>query len=315
MPEVRAMQLFRNTSTATRDDVYKVISRYPFQFPTGTMQIYSNSGFWLLGLIIEKASGMTYEDYIEKKLFEPLGMTRSMYCNNSQNVPRRAYSYGLKNGIIRRAPDVVHTTGNYAAGALCSTVEDMITWLQALHGGKVLSPQSYAEMITPSKLNDGTPTRYAKGLTVAEDGHGIKYIGHDGGGFGFSSVANWYPDAQLAVVVLANSEPDTIAVEDLAAALLPVPRPAGQFTGEASVLVGTYEGLGPNGDLVVEITHTTQGIVFSSVGPWSGSLTWIEGWTFRRNSALVIFRRSTNTGLATELVFDTGGDHIVLKRK
>ena len=82
MPELRAMQLMRNP-TATRDDVYKVINRHPFQFPTGTMQTYSNSGFWLLGLIIEKASGMTYEDYVEKKIFEPLGMTRSMYCNNS----------------------------------------------------------------------------------------------------------------------------------------------------------------------------------------------------------------------------------------
>ena len=57
-------------------------------------------------------------------------------------------------------------TGTYAAGAICSTAGDMITWLQALHGGKVLSPKSYAEMITPSKLNDGTPLRYSMGLFV-----------------------------------------------------------------------------------------------------------------------------------------------------
>ena len=94
MPELRAMRLMRNP-TATRDDVYKVISRYPFQFPKGTMQAYSNSGFWLLGLIIEKASGMTYEEYVEKRIFEPLGMTRLMYCNNSENIPRRAYGYGF----------------------------------------------------------------------------------------------------------------------------------------------------------------------------------------------------------------------------
>jgi Beta-lactamase len=66
----RAMKLLRNP-TVTRDDVYKVISRYPFAFPTGSMQTYSNSGFWLLGLIIEKASGMTYEKYVEKRIFEP----------------------------------------------------------------------------------------------------------------------------------------------------------------------------------------------------------------------------------------------------
>ena len=95
MPELRAVQLLRNP-TLTRDDVYKVLSRYAFMFPTGTMQLYSNSNFWLLGRVIEKASGMTYEDYVAKRIFAPLGMTRSMYCNSAENVPRRAYGYGMK---------------------------------------------------------------------------------------------------------------------------------------------------------------------------------------------------------------------------
>ena len=315
MPELRDMRLMRNT-TATRDDVYNVISRYPFQFPTGTMEIYSNSGFWLLGLIIENASGMTYVDYIEKKIFEPLGMTRSMYCNNSENVPRRAYGYGMRNGITRRAPEIVHT-GTYAAGALCSTAEDMITWLQALHGGKVLSPKSYAEMIVPSTLNDGTPLRYSMGLTVGEDSRGLRYIGHDGGGFGFSSQAWWYRDAQLAVVVLTNSEPDdtTVVTEGLAAAVLPVPRPASPFTGDASLLVGKYKGLGRVGDMVIEVTQTATGISFSISGARAGPLPWIEGWAFRRNSSLLTFGQSGNSGPATELRFDTGGDHFILKRQ
>ena len=116
MQELRAMQLMRNL-TATRDDVYRVMNRYPFMFPTGTMEIYSNSNFWLLGLVIEKASGMTYEEYIEKRIFEPLGMTRSMHCDSSENVPRRAYGYGMRNGRTGRVADIVHT-GTYAAGAI-----------------------------------------------------------------------------------------------------------------------------------------------------------------------------------------------------
>ena len=217
MPELRAMQLMRNPAV-TRDDVYKVVSHYAFMFPTGTMQLYSNSNFWLLGLVIEKASGMTYEEYVEKRLFEPLGMTRSMYCNNSENVPRRAYGYGMRPGFPGRIAPVIHTA-TYAAGAICSTAEDMITWLQALHGGKVLTPKSYVELITPSTLNDGTTLRYSMGLFVGEDSRGLRQIGHDGGGFGFGAVANWYPDAQLAVVVLTNSEPTNIRVvsDDLAA--------------------------------------------------------------------------------------------------
>jgi hypothetical protein len=69
------------------------------------------------------------------------------------------------NGITRRVPDIVHT-GTYAAGALCSTAEDLITWLKALHGGRVLTRKSYTEVMTPSKLNDGTSLRYSMGLFV-----------------------------------------------------------------------------------------------------------------------------------------------------
>jgi D-alanyl-D-alanine carboxypeptidase len=315
MPELRAMKLIRNPAV-TRDEVYKVISRYRFQFPTGTMQTYSNSNFWLLGLIIEKASGLTYEEYVEKRIFEPLGMTRSMYCNNSENVPRRAFGYGMKPGFPGRVPPIVHTA-TYAAGAICSTAEDLITWLQALHGGKVLAPKSYVEMITPSTLDDGTPLRYSMGLVVGEDSRGLRYIGHGGGGFGYSSVTRWYPDGQLAVVVLTNSEPDEIAVaaDNLAAVVLPVPPPTGPFTGDASLLAGTYKGLGRGRDMVIEVSQTPQGIAFTFDGVAAGPLPWVEGWTFRRNSSLLTFRRSARGGPAPELRFDTGGDHFILKRQ
>jgi CubicO group peptidase (beta-lactamase class C family) len=213
-------------------------------------------------------------------------------------------------------PPILHT-GTYAAGALCSTAADMIIWLQALHGGRVLSPKSSAEILTPSKLDDGTPLRYSMGLTVGEDSNGLQFIGHDGGGFGFSSQARWYPEAQLAVVVLTNSEPDeiTMVTERLAAAVLPVPGPAGPFPGEAQELVGTYKGLGPGGEAVVEVTQPAAGIAFSIRGAAAAPLPWVEGWTFRRNSSLLTFRRSADVGPATELWFDTGGDHFVLKRQ
>lgn len=313
VPELRAMKLIRNP-TVTRDAVYKVISRYPFQFPTGTMQAYSNSGYWLLGLIIEKASGMTYEDYVEKRIFEPLGMTRSMYCNTSENIPG-AHGYGMRSGAPVRVPPIVQTA-TFAAGAICSTAGDMATWLQALHGGKVLPPRSYNDMITPARLNDGTPLRYSMGLSVGEDSRGLRYIGHNGGGFGFSSETRWYPDAQLAAVVLTNSEPDniTVVIGDLAAAVLPVPAPAGPFKGDASLLVGTYKGVGRGREMVIEVSQTPQGIAFTFDGTPVGPLPWVESWTFRRNDSLLTFRRSTVSGPATELRLDTAGDHFILRR-
>ncbi len=324
MPELRAMKLMRNP-TITRDDIYKVISRYPFMFPTGTMQLYSNSNFWLLGLVVERASGMTYEDYVEKKIFEPLGMTRSMYCNNSENVPRRAYGHGLRNGIkpfVHVIP-ILHTA-TYAAGAICSTAEDLIKWLQALHGGKVLPPKSYAEMITPATLNDGTRLRYSMGLFVGEDSHGLKFIGHDGGGFGFSSQTRWYPDARMAVVVLTNSEPDdTTTVADNLAAAVVTPPPVRPFTGDASLLVGTYKGPGRGSEMVIEVTQTPQGIAFAINRGAAEPVPWVEDWTFRQKQALLTFHpstgsgqgRSANSGPATELRFDRGGGYFILKRQ
>ena len=169
MPEFGNLSV---NSRFPRDSAYALIKRYPFDFKTGEAQIYNNSAFWLLGLVVEKASGRTYEDYVEKKLFEPLGMKRSMYCNSSENVERRAHGYGVQNGVIRRAPANVHTWP-FSAGSLCSTAGDLVTWLKALHGGKVLSPKSYAEMTTPSKLNDGTPTRYGMGIAVGKDIRGL----------------------------------------------------------------------------------------------------------------------------------------------
>lgn len=69
---------------------------------------------------------MRYEDYVEKKIFEPLGMEWSMYCNNSANVPRRAHGYGFVNGVIRRAP-MVQYSRVFASGAICSTAGDLVT--------------------------------------------------------------------------------------------------------------------------------------------------------------------------------------------
>jgi len=315
MPELRELRVMRNPQVS-RDDVYKVVNRQPFMFPTGTLEAYSNTNYWLLGLVVEKASGLTYEDYVERRIFAPLGMTRSMYCNPAEPVARRAAGHGMPNGQARRAPDIVHTA-TFAAGALCSTAPDMLTWLQALHGGKALSAKSYADMIRPATLADGTALRYGMGLSIAEDSHGLRYIGHNGGGFGFSSEARWYPDAKLAIVVLTNSEPDriTATTEAIAAAILPTPRPAGTFSGDAALLVGRYSGTGRGKPMVIEVSRTTDGLAVAIDGGPAAPVVWLDEWTFRRDDALVILRRSGSSGPATELRFDTAGGHFILKRQ
>jgi CubicO group peptidase (beta-lactamase class C family) len=302
-----------------RDSAYALINRQQFQFPTGEAQIYNNSAFWLLGLVVEKASGMSYEDYVEKKIFAPLGMSRSMYCNSAENIERRAHGYGVRNGEVRRAPANVHTWP-FAAGSLCSTAGDLVTWLKALHGGKVLSAKSYAEMIAPAKLNDGTVTRYAMGLGVGKDIRGLNFIGHGGSIAGFTAEAVWYPDAQAAVVVLMNSngniDPGAIAGE-LAAELLPWTRPTfATFTGDAASLVGTYKGPSRGREMTIEVTSGAQGLLVSANGSPARPLPWVEGLTFRQGNSFLTFRRAGNNGPVTELRFDGGpGSYFILRKQ
>lgn len=294
-----------------RDSAYALIKRYPFQFPTGTAQMYNNSAFWLAGLIVEKASGMTYEDYVEQRIFAPLGMTRSMYCDSGEHVPGRANGYSVRNGVIRRAPTNVHRWP-FAAGSLCSTAGDLVKWVRALHGGQVLSPRSYQEMTTPSTLADGTPLRYGLGIGVGKDSRGLTYIGHGGSVSGFTAEAGWYPDAQMAVVVLVNSngsvDPGDVGGE-LAAELLPWERPtAAPFTGDAASLVGTYRGPGRGRDMVVQVTQAPQGIAVSVNGGTARPVPWVEGMTFRVGSNFLTFRGG-------DLHLSGGSAYSVLKRQ
>jgi hypothetical protein len=243
-----------------------------------------------------------------------------MYCNSAENVERRAHGYGVApNGVIRRAPTNVHTWP-FSAGSLCSTAGDLVIWLKALHGGKVLSPKSYAEMTTPSKLNDGTVTRYGMGIAVGKDIRGLSFIGHGGSITGFNSEATWYPDAQAAIVVLMNSssniDPGAVAGE-LAGELLPWTRPTmKQFAGDATPMIGTYKGPSRGREMVIEVTQTPQGLAASANGSPARPLVWVDGLTFRQGNSFLIFRRTGESGPATELRFDGGpGAYYILKRQ
>ena len=302
-----------------RDSALALIKRAPFDFTPGEAMIYNNSAFWLLGLVVEQASGMSYEDYVEQKLFAPLGMKRSMYCNSGEVVERRAHGYGYRGRDLTRAPQNVHRWP-YAAGSLCSTAGDMAAWLRALHGGRVLSPKSYSEMITPSRLADGTALRYGMGIGVGEDARGHHRIGHGGAIAGFVSEATWYPDAELAVVVLTNSiggvSPSALASELAAEVLPPRAAPAPKaFSGDAASLVGKYSGPSRGRSMTVEVARHERGISVSVDGARPRPLPWVDGWTFRAGGAVVTFRRAGSSGPATELRWDTGSGHYVLKRQ
>jgi CubicO group peptidase (beta-lactamase class C family) len=168
----------------------------PLDFQPGERYNYSNSGYAVLGYIIERLSGQSYGDFVEQNIFKPLGMTHSSYGSNSAIIPERAAGYvsgptGPLNATF------THFSMSYAAGGLCSTTEDLLLWEQAIFSGKLLSAASVQSMTTPFK-ND-----YAFGLIVhTEAGH--KQIEHEGGVQGFNTQMTYYPEDKLTVIVLAN---------------------------------------------------------------------------------------------------------------
>jgi CubicO group peptidase (beta-lactamase class C family) len=168
----------------------------PLEFEPGTKWNYSNSGYILLGYLIEKISGQTYSDFVQQNIFTPLGMKDSGYDSNSSIIAHRASGYTPgKSGSVNAG--FVHMSIPFSAGALYSTTEDLLRWEQGLFGGKVLKAESLAKMTTPFKQD------YAFGLGVSTN-NGHKMIAHDGGIEGFNTSLVYYPDDKLVVAVLAN---------------------------------------------------------------------------------------------------------------
>lgn len=177
----------------------KLVAKFrdkPLDFEPGAKFSYSNSGYLLLGYLIEKLSGQSYEKFLQENIFTPLGMKDSGYDSNSAIIAHRASGYAPSPSGPINAP-FIDMSVPHAAGALYSTTEDLLKWEQGLFGGKVLSAASLQKMTTPFKDN------YAFGLTV-RDVEGRKQISHNGGIEGFNSSLAYYLETKIVVAVLAN---------------------------------------------------------------------------------------------------------------
>lgn len=186
-----------------KDTLLRMVEQHDFLFEPGEAMIYSNSGYFLLGLIIEKVSEMSYEAYLDEAFFKPLGMDHTYYCSTSEPVKGKVYGYEYTpEGLMQKS--YIDHTWPYAAGSLCSTKEDLLTWLEALHGGSVLDEEGYSLMTTPGTLNDGSLLRYAMGLDHFSLS-GNEMIAHGGGINGFLSETRYFPNADLYVICLVNT--------------------------------------------------------------------------------------------------------------
>jgi D-alanyl-D-alanine carboxypeptidase len=187
----------------SRDELLALFKNEPFTFEPGAKWRYNNSGYYLLGVVIDKASGQSYADFLAKNIFRPLNMTATRYGDLNAIIPHRAQGYRPFLGALTNDdPMNMNTPG--AAGGLVSNVLDLVKWDQALEAGLLVSASSYEAMYRPTKLADDKTQPYGYGWGLGDlEGH--RKISHGGGINGFSTMIARYPDDRLCVIVLSNT--------------------------------------------------------------------------------------------------------------
>jgi len=176
----------------------------PLDFAPGEKWNYSNSGYYLLGMVVAKVSGKSYADFVRETFFEPLGLARTRYDSNEEVLPNRAQGYAFGDGKFWN-DGLIGLSQPGAAGALISTARDLVRWQQALVSGKVVKPESYEEMTLPYLLVNGRETGYGMGLQLDQRAS-QRCVWHGGGINGFNSVLLYFPDSALHIAVISNSE-------------------------------------------------------------------------------------------------------------
>jgi CubicO group peptidase (beta-lactamase class C family) len=199
----------------TEDELLKMVEGIPLTYPPGTKWDYSNLGFLTLGILIHRVTGEFYGDFLQQRIFQPLGMQTTRIISEADIIPNRAAGYRLVKGELKNQEWVAPMVNTTADGSLYFSVLDLAKWDAALYTEKLLKQASLDQMWTPAKLKNGQPNKegYGFGWFIGAR-HGHRVISHDGAWQGFKTAIARYVNDQLTVVVLANlaeAKPDVIA--------------------------------------------------------------------------------------------------------
>jgi CubicO group peptidase (beta-lactamase class C family) len=299
----------------TSDSMLALVRALPADFAPGAQMLYNNTGYVLLGQVVERAAGRPLGEALRDDLLAPLGLGRTAYCDLRALVPGRAAGYGrTRDGRVERAvlwwPHAAH-----GAGALCSTVGDLVAWSRALHGGRVLDSASYRTLVAPGRLADGTALRYAMGLSLVPVA-GRRAYQHTGGIAGFTTWLAHLPDDSLHVAMMVNliagSERPSGVGERIVARVLgaaPEARPRALARRDAAAFEGAY-GAGAS---LVRVERDAEGLTMVQ-GSERTRLAWDGGGDFRAGAARLTFERASPRAPALRLRLDAGSSYLLLDR-
>lgn len=202
--EVRRIMVDEPEREFERQELLDMVQNEPLAFEPGAGCAYSNTGYYLLGIVIESVSGKDYCAYLHDEFLEPLGLARTRCDSNTKVIKGRAQGYTLAGETLVNDRGLATGT-TFAAGGLLASANDLVVWADALATGKVVSAASYKLMSTPFKLASGGSSDYGFGLIIDSlDGHAR--IQHGGDIFGFNSMLARFPDDGITVAVMSNSQ-------------------------------------------------------------------------------------------------------------
>jgi CubicO group peptidase (beta-lactamase class C family) len=211
----------------TEDELARMAFGLKLDFTPGEKWKYSNTGYLLLGIIIQKVSGRFYGDVLADRVFAPLGMTTARIISEADIVPHRAAGYTLLKGELKNQEWVSPSLNTTADGALYFSVKDLIAWDAGVRARRILSAASWAAIFEPVRLNDGKLHDYGFGWALGTRG-GQKVYQHGGSWQGFKTHYAHFDRGDLSIVVLANlrqAEPGKI-VDAIATVIDPALAPS-----------------------------------------------------------------------------------------
>jgi len=312
----------RVTKPITPDDLVAWFQDDPPDFTPGSQFSYCNTGYVLLGQIVEKVSGLSRDKFLQEQFFGPLGMHDTGIWHNT-NPPAhgaKGYSFVPKASGGKQLVPALDWDMSWAGGAgdIYSTVDDLWHWTQALQGGRVLSVQSLRDMDTPANVpkKDGINFEYGMGLYQSDIG-GLPTVGHNGGLNGFLSEVMWFPGQKATVVVLSAEMPPPPGVTP--AEIVPIaaraflgpemaahdpkmdptvnPKTYPDYVGRYDYKTGIQQVTTANGHLYAQLTGQDRFEIFPS-GP--------DAFFFKIVEASMTFQRDKN-GMVTAVVHHQNG--------
>jgi D-alanyl-D-alanine carboxypeptidase len=188
----------------TPEDIVAAAAAEGPQFEPGTQWSYSNTGYIIIGIVIERASGSTYGAELRSRILDPQGLADTFLEGHEEIPGGFVPGWGYDDGWMD-VTDSIDPSWAWAAGSMVSTVDDLVRWAQALFGGDVLGPDELAELVAPAILEDGTNTGYGMGIGVGLDEEGNDLYAHSGGIPAYNSLFLHVPATGVTAAALVNT--------------------------------------------------------------------------------------------------------------